>query len=77
MLAPRRPLQVSGPLRILCMVARPGDQQPVAVEDERRRMSQAMADLRARGLIEVHWVAGQTWRDLRRILRPAASAWWC
>ncbi|MFF0776747.1 CHAT domain-containing protein [Nonomuraea wenchangensis] len=75
-LAPRRPLQVAGPLRILCMIARPDDQQPVAAEEERRRIHQAMADLQARGRIELGWVAGQTWRDLRRALRSAIGGPW-
>src|ERR1700691_1757895 len=37
-LAPRQPLQTAAPLRILGMVARPGDQDALRVDDEKRRL---------------------------------------
>ncbi|MGH4025252.1 MAG: CHAT domain-containing protein, partial [Pseudonocardiaceae bacterium] len=61
-LAPRRPLQVSAPLRILGMAARPGEQSKV--DGEQRRLRAALAGLERDGLVELSWVAGQTFRDL-------------
>ena len=51
------------------MVARPGDQQALAVDDEQRRLRQAVAELERSGRLELGWVAGQTWRDLRDAMR--------
>jgi CHAT domain-containing protein len=65
----QRPLRVTPPLRILGMVARPGDQQALAVDDEQRRLRQAVAELERAGRVELGWVAGQTWRELRDAMR--------
>jgi len=65
----QRPLRVTPPLRILGMVARPGDQQALAVDDEQRRLRQAVAGLERAGRVELGWVPGQTWRDLRDAMR--------
>ncbi|MGH3481588.1 MAG: CHAT domain-containing protein, partial [Nocardioidaceae bacterium] len=65
-LAARRPLQVSAPLRILGMVARHGDRG--GVDDEQRRLRAALAGLERDGLVELSWVAGQTYRDLANAL---------
>ena len=64
-----RPLAVAPPLRILSMVASPSDQEPLDVETERRRLDQALAGLQTAGSVELHWLAGQTWRDLQQALR--------
>ncbi|MFN2495886.1 MAG: CHAT domain-containing protein [Pseudonocardiaceae bacterium] len=61
-LAARRPLQISAPLRILGMAARPGERSKV--DSERRHLRSALAGLERDGLVELSWVAGQTYRDL-------------
>ncbi|MCF2533275.1 CHAT domain-containing WD40 repeat protein [Yinghuangia soli] len=63
-----RPLRVEAPLRILCMSARPHDQRNLAVDAEDAQLRRALADLEASGHVEVGWVRGQTWRDLRDAL---------
>ena len=68
-LEPQRPLQVAPPLRVLGMVARPGDQQTLAVDDEQRRLRQALAELEHAGRVELGWATGQTWRELRDAMR--------
>jgi tetratricopeptide (TPR) repeat protein len=65
----QRPLGVTPPLRVLGMVARPGDQQALAIDDEQRRLSRALADLERAGRVELNWVPGQTWRDLQAAMR--------
>ena len=63
-LAPRQPLHVEPPLRILGMFARPGDQSPLAVDSEQRRLHGALAKLQREAVLELGWVAGQTYGDL-------------
>jgi WD40 repeat protein len=72
---PQRPLKVGPPLRVLCMTARPGDQESLAVESERHRLGAALEGLRRDGLIELGWVGGETWRDLRAALRKESGPW--
>jgi hypothetical protein len=62
----QRPLRVRPPLRVLAMVGRA---DRLAPQDERERLSQAMADLVASGDVEVGWVRGHRWRDLKDALR--------
>lgn len=68
---PQRALSVTPPLRLLGMVANPAHprlpQLNVAVE--KQRMEQALAGLRAAGLVELTWLPGESWRDLQRALR--------
>ncbi|MFD4873952.1 CHAT domain-containing protein [Streptomyces sp. NPDC058420] len=66
---PERPLTVRPPLRVLCMAARPDDQEPLAVHAEQEWLGRALSELRRQGLIHVEWTAGPTWRDLRTALR--------
>ena len=40
--APVRPLQVTGPLRVLGMATRPGDQQVLAIAAERQRLDEGL-----------------------------------
>ncbi|WP_369249385.1 CHAT domain-containing protein [Streptomyces sp. R41] len=72
---PQRPLRVEPPLRILCMIARPEDQEVLAVELEKERLGGALEELQRDGLIELGWVGGETWRDLRAALRPGHGPW--
>jgi DNA-binding beta-propeller fold protein YncE len=67
--APVLPLRVTAPLRILGMAARPGDQEALAVADEQRRLQGALRSLEAAGRLELGWVEGQTWRELRNAVR--------
>ena len=67
-LEPIRPLAVNPPLRILGMVARPSDRSELDVELEKQWLHQAVADLTDDGRVEVTWVRGQTWRELRRAI---------
>jgi hypothetical protein len=67
--APVKPLQVTAPLRILCMAARPGDQEMLATAAEQRRLHETLSDLERDGRVELGWVAGGTWRDLRDAMR--------
>ena len=68
-LAPVRPLQVTAPLRILGMIARPSDQETLATASEQHRLHDALGGLQRAGRIELDWVPGQTWRDLRSAMR--------
>ena len=64
-LKPVKPMRVNPPLRILGMVARPSDQGQLATDEEVVRLEAALSELVRDGLIELGWVGGQTWRDLR------------
>ncbi len=63
------PLQVTPPLRVLCMAARPGDQETLATETEQRKLRDTLSGLEQDGLVEVGVVAGGTWRDLQYAMR--------
>jgi tetratricopeptide (TPR) repeat protein len=67
-LAPRDPLQVALPLRILGMVSRPGNQPVSGVKEEQQRLHTALAGLAREGLVELSWMAGQTHNALRNAL---------
>ncbi|MGA5508994.1 CHAT domain-containing protein [Streptomyces umbrinus] len=71
---PVAPLRVMPPLRILGMVTRPEDQEPLAVQAEQQRLREALSDLVAEGRVELDWTEGQTWRDLRDALRRDARS---
>ena len=64
---PQEPLAVSPPLRLLAMAASPSDLPALDVAQERARMDAALG--RLGGRFELHWVAGETWRDLQAALR--------
>ncbi|HKR49717.1 MAG TPA: CHAT domain-containing protein, partial [Pseudonocardiaceae bacterium] len=67
-LAPRQPLQVALPLRVLGMVACPGDQHVLEIDEEQQRLLTALAGLERDGLVELSWVAGQTYNALEDAL---------
>ncbi|MGQ0777238.1 MAG: CHAT domain-containing WD40 repeat protein [Pseudonocardiales bacterium] len=67
-LAPRQPLRVALPIRILGMVARPADQHTLEVDEEQRRLHTALAGLKRDGLVELSWVDGQTYNALEDAL---------
>ncbi|MFZ4656936.1 MAG: SUMF1/EgtB/PvdO family nonheme iron enzyme [Caldilineaceae bacterium] len=64
-----RPLAVTPPLRILGMIASPSDLQALDIRVEQQRLERAIAPLQAKGLVQLHWLEGATWRDLQRTLR--------
>lgn len=61
-----QPSRVTLPLRILGLVSAPDDQPALAVEREKQRLEAALGPLLTRGLVELEWVAGQSWPDLQR-----------
>lgn len=63
------PLAVTTPLRLLGMVAAPRDLAALDVTLEQQRVKQALQALQDRGIIELHWLPGQSWRDLQRAMR--------
>ncbi|MEZ4662219.1 MAG: CHAT domain-containing protein [Caldilineaceae bacterium] len=65
------PLRVAPPLRILAMAVSPSDLPALDLAAERQRMASALQPLQARGLVEVVWLQGQSWRDLRNALLDA------
>lgn len=65
---PIPPLTVVPPLRILCMIATPADRVQLDTSREQERLTEALGDLEKQGLVELHWLAGQTWKDLQREL---------
>lgn len=66
---PVLPLRVAPPLRILGMIASPTDLQKLDVPVEKQRIEQAVNALRERQIVELHWLAGASWRDLQRAMR--------
>jgi hypothetical protein len=66
---PASPLEVTLPLRILGVIASPKDLAPLDIEREKRHIEHAVKDLRAKGLVDLTWLAGQTWRDLQQAMR--------
>lgn len=63
------PPRMNVPLRILGMVARPDESPALAIEEEQKRLAHALAGLIGAGLVELHWVPGQGWRDLQQATR--------
>jgi predicted Zn-dependent protease len=63
-----KPLAVSPPLRVLGLVASPRDLPGLDVEREKQRVERATRDLRERGLLELEWLPGGTWRDLQEAM---------
>jgi uncharacterized protein YjdB len=65
---PIQPLTVELPLRILGMVASPKDLQPLDIDNEKQRIEEALKNLQEKGLVELTWLEGQTWRDLHKAM---------
>jgi hypothetical protein len=65
---PIQPLEVAPPLRILAMAAGPSDLGKLDVDRERQRLDMALEKVRLKGLVEVEWVAGESWEDLQQTL---------
>lgn len=65
---PIAPLTVTPPLRILGMIVSPRDLPRLDVQIEKQRVERAVKALQEQGLVELTWLAGQSWRELRRAL---------
>jgi hypothetical protein len=63
------PFAVSPPLRMLALVASPNDLPHLDGERERLRVDAATKELQDRGLLEVEWLSGATWRHIQAALR--------
>lgn len=61
-------LAVTPPLEILGMIVSPTDLPSLDVETEKQRIERALQPLRQSGLVNITWLKGQTWRDLRTAL---------
>jgi hypothetical protein len=68
-----QPLAVTPPLRILGMMASPSDLPPLDLDNEKHRVEEATKDLQTKGLVELTWLEGKTWRDLQKAMR--AGPW--
>jgi len=73
---PIQPFTVAPPLRILGMAVSPDDPHlgQLDLRREKQRVEEATKHLRERGVIELTWLQGQTWRDLQKAMR-AAEPW--
>ncbi|MDZ7359838.1 MAG: CHAT domain-containing protein [candidate division KSB1 bacterium] len=68
-----QPLAVTPPLRILGMMVSPSDLQPLDLDNEKHRVEEANKNLQKKGLVELTWLGGKTWRDLQKAMR--AGPW--
>ncbi|MCU0635878.1 MAG: CHAT domain-containing protein [Gemmatimonadaceae bacterium] len=66
---PMNSLTVQPPIRVLAMVSSPSDHDRLDVAQERRRVDEATAGLRAAGLLEVVWMESATVDALQKALR--------
>jgi len=64
-----QPLTIVPPLRILGMMVSPSDLQPLDLDNEKQRVKEATKDLQKKGLVELTWLEGKTWRDLQKAMR--------
>ena len=73
----RETLTVAPPLRILGLVASPDSPATprLDVETEQARLERALNGLTKRGLVELHWLEGHTWRDLQQAMWPGHGPW--
>jgi len=68
-----QPLTVAPPLRILGMMVSPSDLPPLDLNNEKHRIEEATQNLQKKGLVELTWLEGKTWRDLQKAMR--AGPW--
>jgi hypothetical protein len=66
---PRRPVQVTLPIRILALVSAPVDAEPIDDAEERDRLESALAPLMRSGAVAIDWVEEASLRGLQRQLR--------
>jgi hypothetical protein len=70
---PSEALTVSPPVRVLGMIASPKDLDQLDTKREVQRLEESLGGIQKRGMVEVRWVQGETWRDLQREMR--AGPW--
>ena len=63
------PLASSPPLRVLGVIASPADLPPLKINREKQRIESATNSLKGKGLMELTWLEGRSWRDLQRALQ--------
>ncbi len=66
---PPQALVVAPPLRILGVACSPKGLQTLDVENEKRRVEEALKGLQDRGLVELCWLSAPTWRALQGEMR--------
>lgn len=64
-----QPLNTTLPIHILGVISSPRDLPSLNVQFEKKRVEDAIKDLRDRGMVDVTWLEGQTWHELQRIMR--------
>jgi len=71
-----QPLNIATPLRILGLLSDPTD-VPVRldVHEEKHQIATAVHSLVERGLVNLSWLEGNSWRDLQRVMRSADDGW--
>ena len=72
-LSNKEPLAIQPPLRILGMAAIPKSLTHLDVKAEQQKVETALKDLTAASLVELVWLAGETWEQLKAQLE--AGAW--
>lgn len=65
---PATPLPVNPPLRVLGLVSAPRDLPALDVAEERRRLTDAIADLGRHQQVELTWASSGTWPCLQEVL---------
>jgi len=65
---PATPLPVDPPLRVLGLVSAPRDLPELDVDEERRRLADAIGDLGTRRQVEVTWASRGTWPCMQEAL---------
>ena len=65
----RRPLKVEPPLRIVAMVSSPSDLPQLDVAQERAKLEESLAGLRAHGAVTIDWLEAASLKALQRRLR--------
>ena len=68
---PRKPLQITLPLRILGVVSAPSDAEPIDVATEKAKLGQALAPLVESGWLAIDWLETASLLSLQRQLRRA------
>lgn len=58
-------MTVKPPLRILGMISIPCELSSLNVKEEKQRIEEAFEALQRKGIVELRWLSGQTWRDLQ------------
>jgi WD40 repeat protein len=69
---PPQTTEVKSPLRILGMLGHAAD---LDVDEEKLLVEKSLQGLQQRGLVELKWVEGHTWRDLQKALRPGQGTY--